>query len=262
MRIAPGSANQVSKASVHATKIAPGPARNVCSIVNPYTRRTAPSLPGSAGTSSPSIKLLTGRALRASITDLDVRAHPSRRTGHRSLEPREYAAQHSNVPVKEIAVTRHWLNRLRLIAVGAIVLAGTGMSALQAGAATAACGTLGIATINAALGIDAAHVTSVHPETNPKALICSYYGNSGRAANEVTINYVPATAASFAAVKASNAPSHQLRTITGIKSFAYSYVIGTERYLYVLDGTDQVQMFTIAPLAKLEVLARKMPLIS
>jgi hypothetical protein len=159
-------------------------------------------------------------------------------------------------------MTRHWPNRPRLIAVGAIVLAGTGVSALQAGAATATCGTVSIATINAALGIDAAHVTSVHPAKNPKALICSYYGNSGRAANEVTINYIPTAAASFAAVKASNASSHQLRTITGIKSGAYSYVIGTERYLYVLDGTDQVQMFTIAPLAKLEELARKMPTLS
>ena len=159
-------------------------------------------------------------------------------------------------------MTRRWLNRLRLIAVGAIVLAGAGVSALQAGAATATCGTLSIATINAALGVDAAHVTSVHPAKNVKALICSYYGNSGRAANELTINYLPATAATFAVVKASNASSHQLKTITGIKSGAYSYVVGTERYLYVLDGTDQVQMFTIAPLAKLEELARKMPSLS
>jgi hypothetical protein len=116
--------------------------------------------------------------------------------------------------------------------------------------------------LNTALGIDAAHVTSVHPAKDPKALICSYYGNSGRAANQATINYIPTTATSFAALKASNAASHQVRTITGIRTSAYSYVIGTERYLYVLDGRDQVQMFAIAPLAKLEALGRALPSLS
>ena len=63
----------------------------------------------------------------------------------------------------------------------------------------------------------------------------------------------------FAALKTSNASSHHVQTITGLKSGAYSYEVGTERYLYVLDGKEQVQMFAIAALAKLEGLARKMP---
>jgi hypothetical protein len=105
-------------------------------------------------------------------------------------------------------------------------------------------------------------VTSLRPPKNPKALICSDYGNSSRAANEATINYLPATAASFAALQASNASSHHVQTITGLKSGAYSYEVGTERYLYVLNGTEQVQMFAISALAKLETLARKMPRLS
>lgn len=159
-------------------------------------------------------------------------------------------------------MTRRWTNRFHLLAIGAVVLAGTAVTAIPAAATTATCQTVGIATVNAALGIDAAHVTSLRPPKNPKALICSYYGNSGRTANEATINYVATTAASFAALKASNASSHHVRTITGIKSDAYSYEVGTERYLYVLNGSEQVQMFAIVALAKLESLAREMPSLS
>jgi hypothetical protein len=165
-------------------------------------------------------------------------------------------------PIEENAMTRRWPYRVRLLAIGATVLALAAISTLPATAATATCGTVTIAKLNAALGIDAAHVTSVHPPKAPKALICSYYGNSGRAANEATINYIPTTATSFAALKASNARAHQVRTITGIRTSAYSYAIGTERYLYVLDGKDQVQMFAIAPLAKLEALGRALPSLS
>lgn len=159
-------------------------------------------------------------------------------------------------------MTRRWADRFHFLVIGAIVLGGTAVTAIPAAATAATCGTVSIATVNAALGIDAAHVTSLRPPKNPKALICSYFGNSGRAANEATINYLPATAASFTALKASNASSHHVRTITGLKSGAYSYDVGTERYLYFLNGTEQVQMFAIVALAKLEGLAREMPVLS
>jgi hypothetical protein len=157
---------------------------------------------------------------------------------------------------------RRSANRFRLLVIGAVVLGGTAATAIPAGATTATCQTVSIASLNAAIGIDAAHVTSLRPPKNPKALICSYYGDSGRAANEATINYVTATAASFAALKASNASSHHVQTITGLKSGAYSYEVGAERYLYVLDGKEQVQMFAIVGLTKLESVARRMPSLS
>lgn len=159
-------------------------------------------------------------------------------------------------------MTRRWPYRVQLLAVGGFALAVSAVTALPATAATVTCGTVTIAKLNTALDIDAAHVTSVHPAKDAKTLICSYYGNSGRAANEATINYIPTTATSFAALKASNARSHKVRTVTGISASAYSYVIGTERYLYGLDGRDQVQMFAIAPLARLEALARALPALS
>jgi hypothetical protein len=127
---------------------------------------------------------------------------------------------------------RRSANRFRLVAIGAVVLSGTAVTAIPAAAMTATCQTVSIATLDAALGMDAAHVTPLRPPKNPKALICSYYGNSGRAANEATINYLPTTAASFASLKASNASAHHVQTITSLKSGAYSYEVGTKRYLY------------------------------
>lgn len=159
-------------------------------------------------------------------------------------------------------MARHSANRFHLLLIGAVVLGGAAVNVIPAAATMATCQTVSIATLNVALGIDAAHVTSLRPPKNPKALICSYYGNSGRAANEATINYITTTAASFAALKVSNASSHHVQTITGLKSDAYSYEVGTERYLYVLDGKEQVQIFAIAALAKLENLARRMPSLS
>jgi hypothetical protein len=94
------------------------------------------------------------------------------------------------------------------------------------------------------------------------ALICSYYGNSGQSANEATINYVPATAKGFAGVKSSLSATHSIRTIAGIKSGAYSYLVGSTRFLYVLDGTEQLQMFATVPLVRLEHLAEAIPVLS
>jgi hypothetical protein len=75
------------------------------------------------------------------------------------------------------------------------------------------------------------------------------------------MNFVPASAAAFFGVKASLASTHSLRTIAGIKSGAYSYLVGQERYLYVLDGAYQVQLFATVALAKLEKVAIALPLL-
>jgi hypothetical protein len=117
-----------------------------------------------------------------------------------------------------------------------------------------------VAHLDAELGIDAAHVTALHPGKPAGALICSYYGNSGRAANEATLNYVPASPTTFAGVKLGLRTVHKIRTLAGIDSGAYSYSVGSERYLYVLVGPDQVQLFATVPLVRLEALARTLPL--
>jgi hypothetical protein len=136
------------------------------------------------------------------------------------------------------------------------------LAAEPAGAAAPTCNTVSVRLLDSTLGIDAAHVNAIHPASPAGALICSYYGNSGRAANEATINYLRASARTFSAVEASLAKTHAIRSIVGIKSGAYSYVTGSERFLYVLDGTDQVQMYAIVGLGKLEKLARLIPLLT
>ncbi len=90
-------------------------------------------------------------------------------------------------------MTPRWARRSRLLAIGAAALGTAALTGVSAAATTPTCATVSIATMNSALGIDAAHVTSLHPPKNPSALICSYYGNSGRAANEATINYLRLT---------------------------------------------------------------------
>jgi hypothetical protein len=60
-------------------------------------------------------------------------------------------------------------------------------------------------------------------------------------------------------VKTVLARTHQIHTIGGIKAGAYSYDVGLERYLYVLDGSTQVQLFATVPLVRLEALARELP---
>ncbi|MGA8297751.1 MAG: hypothetical protein WB770_11975 [Acidimicrobiales bacterium] len=131
-----------------------------------------------------------------------------------------------------------------------------------AGATPSTCGVVSVALVDAKLGIAAAHVNARRPSS--VALICSYYGNSGRASNEATINYLPASKRTFLAIEASLAKTHSIRRISGIKSGAYTYVAGTERFLYVLDNTTQVQMFAIdsVSLGRLEALARALPLFS
>ncbi len=131
----------------------------------------------------------------------------------------------------------------------------------QAGSSPTTCGVVSVALVNAKLGIDAAHVTAHHPASPAGALICSYYGNSGRATNEATINYVPASPTAFAAVEASLAKTHSEHKIAGIKSGAYTYVAEPDRFLYVLDGTTQAQIFATASvsLARLEALGRALP---
>lgn len=134
--------------------------------------------------------------------------------------------------------------------------------ASRAGATPSTCGVVSVALVDAKLGIDAAHVTAHHPSA--RALICSYYGNSGRAANEATINYLPASPTTFLAVEASLAKTHSISKIAGIKSGAYTYVVAPDRYLYVLDATTQVQIFATesVSLGRLEALARALPALS
>ncbi len=146
-----------------------------------------------------------------------------------------------------------------VVCAGGLTLASL-LSIPVAGAAST-CGSMSVSVLDANLGIDATHVSAAHPASPVGALICSYFGNSGRTANEATVNYLPATAKAFATFEASLANSHRIRTINGIKSAAYSYEVGSERYLYVLDGTKQVQMFAATPLSKLEALARAMPVL-
>jgi hypothetical protein len=136
------------------------------------------------------------------------------------------------------------------------------LASSQAGAIPSGCGVVSVGIVDAKLGIDAAHVTPHRPSAS--ALICSYYGNSGRAANEATINYLPASKRTFLAIEASLAKTHAITKIAGIKSGAYTYVAAPNRFLYVLDDTTQVQIFVIdsVPLGRLKALARAIPLFS
>lgn len=154
--------------------------------------------------------------------------------------------------------TSKWIAR---VAIPAGVLAAT-LAGASPDAASTNCGVVSVARLDSSLGIDAVHVTATHPNSKPDALICSYYGNTGRAANGATVNYVPAATKSFAALEVSLAASHKIQPVSGIKSGAYSYVVGAERYLYVLDGPNQVQIFAMVSLVRLEALARSLPLLS
>jgi len=124
------------------------------------------------------------------------------------------------------------------------------------------CATPSIAGLDATLGIDAAHVTTVRPPRPVGSLVCSYYGNRGLAANEATITYLPVSRKLFGLIEASLASKHAVRPIPGVKSAAYSYAIGAQRYLYLLDGAVQVQLYATVPLVRLERLARALPLLS
>jgi hypothetical protein len=143
-----------------------------------------------------------------------------------------------------------------------MVPAALGGASLAAGAVAPSCTTVSIATLDAKLGIAAAHVHATHPGAPAGSLICSYYGNSGLTENEATLTFVPATAAAFASVKAALSNGHSIRTITGIKQGAYSYLVASQRYLYVLDGSEQVQLYATVALARLEQLARALPALS
>lgn len=158
---------------------------------------------------------------------------------------------------------RHFAKRLAVgIAIPALLISGAFLTEAQAGAIPSTCGVVSIALVDAKLGIDAAHVTPHHPSV--AALICSYYGNSGRAANEASINYLPASSKTFLAIEASLAKTHSITKISGIKSGAYTYVAAPDRFLYVLDGTTQVQIFAIdsIPLGRMKALARALPAFS
>jgi len=146
------------------------------------------------------------------------------------------------------------------VAIPAGVLAAT-LAGASPDAASTNCGVVSVARLDSSLGIDAVHVTATHPNSKPDALICSYYGNTGRAANGATVNYVPAATKSFAALEVSLAASHKInpypassraRTAT---SSARSATLRTGR-------PEPVQIFAMVSLVRLEALARSLPLLS
>jgi hypothetical protein len=145
------------------------------------------------------------------------------------------------------------------VLVGAVIDLGI-MSA--SGATGATCSSVSVQTVDSALGIDAAKVNSTRPPSPAGALICSYYGLSGNAANEATINFLPATSTQFLAVENSLAKQHRIVNVPGIKSGAYHYHLAPNNFMFVLDGSMQVQMFATVSVAKLERLARNLPLYS
>jgi hypothetical protein len=156
---------------------------------------------------------------------------------------------------------RHFVrNSAMWLALPGFLLGSAFLSQARAGAVPSGCGVVSIAVVDAKLGIDAAHVAARRPSAS--ALACSYYGNSGRAANEATINYLPASARTFFAVEALLGKTHAISKVAGIKSGAYTYVASSDRFLYVLDGTTQVQIFVIdsVPLGRLKALGRALPL--
>ena len=143
-----------------------------------------------------------------------------------------------------------------------IVLGLLGPLVLQGAAASASvpsCAVISIATLNRSLGIDAAKVAPTHPSSPAGSLICSFYGLSGGQKNEATVNFVPATAAAFAAVKASLARQHAITNVAGLLGGAYDYRVSPNNFLLVLDGGWQVQLFAAVRVAKLEALARTLP---
>src|SRR5579862_2214873 len=87
------------------------------------------------------------------------------------------------------------LGRRLALAAGLLTpLAAVALGTSQASASPSSCSVASVTLVDAKLGIQAAHVNATHPASPAGALICSYYGNSGRTANEATISFVPATA--------------------------------------------------------------------
>lgn len=123
------------------------------------------------------------------------------------------------------------------------------------------CATVTISALDRALGIDAAKVSTVRPAKPHGAVICSYFGLSGRAANEATIGYIPVTRLEFAEIRAALAKSHVITGVKGIKGGAYSFVSSGETFLYVLDGRYQVQLFATRPLGRLKQLGVALPVL-
>lgn len=115
---------------------------------------------------------------------------------------------------------------------------------------------MGVRAVDANLGIDAVAVRSVRPPKPKGALICSYYGATGHAANEATVIFLRANGAAFAAVRAGVAAARRVELVTGIGTAAFAYAIGPEHYLEVLTGGELVECYAAVPPARLERLAR------
>jgi hypothetical protein len=153
-------------------------------------------------------------------------------------------------------VTRAWASGLLLCV--AVVAA---LEVTEAGATTPApsCRTIAIRALNNTLGIASVAVNR-HAGSIAGSFICSYYGASGGYKNQASIIFLPAGPVQFAGIKAGLSKQHTVVTVPGLLSGAYYYHLAPNYYLYVLDGTYQVQMFAAVPIAKLELLARRLPI--
>jgi hypothetical protein len=149
--------------------------------------------------------------------------------------------------------------RMVRVVIATVAFSGVFLGSVLASAASPAapsCSTISIPVLDKYLGIDAKFVNP--HRVSAKALICSYYGATGRAINEATIIYLASNSVEFAGNKTKNAATHTLQTVSPTE-YAYSY--GGAHYVFVLDGGFQVQLFAIVPLARIEHLARRLPVL-
>jgi len=158
---------------------------------------------------------------------------------------------------------RSWNRAVTRVCASGLVLSVAAVAALvipEAGAAAPApsCSTIGIRTLDNTLGIASVAVNR-HAGSIAGSFICSYYGAVGGYKNQASIIFLPARPAQFAGIKAGVSKQHTVVTVPGLRSGAYYYRLAPNYYLYVLDGTYQVQMFAAVPIAKLELLARRLP---
>ena len=128
-----------------------------------------------------------------------------------------------------------------------------------AGAAVPSCASVSVATVNAALRIHAAHVNSTHPASPAGSLICSYYGNSGHAANQATIIFVRATAKGFAGVERANGAKYKLEPVS---TFEYGYLATPNQFVFRYDSPYQVELFGTQSFGRLRKLAGMLPPLS
>lgn len=143
---------------------------------------------------------------------------------------------------------------LTAVTTSTAALLGAASTIPASAAAAPSCASVPIRVVDLFLRIDARFVTP--HRVSASALICSYYGATGRAANEATIIYLVSNQHEFIGNKEKAAARHVLRTVSATE---YGYASGSDEYLFVLDGSHQVQVFAMVPFGRLERLARHLP---